>query len=126
MHCKSMRLTLLRAGLGTRAVRSGNVRSGRSCLHRACRRALAEPGREVGDKRRRPAAAPNVAYCRVDILFGENANQNINIRVGLPLSTLDGGSGGVQGAWNGRTQGSAGAGVLADASRLPLLSTQAM
>jgi hypothetical protein len=46
----------------------------------------------------------------VNIVFGTNPNQNINIRVGLPLSAADGGSGGVQGAWNGRTQGVGGGG----------------
>ncbi len=57
-----------------------------------------------------PASGPNVAHCRVDILYGESAEQNINVRVGLPLNSLDGGSGGVQGAWNGRTQGIGGGG----------------
>jgi hypothetical protein len=52
-----------------------------------------------------PAAGSNVAYCKVSILYGTNASQNINIFVGLPLNTLDGGTGGIQGAWNGRTQG---------------------
>src|SRR5262245_66413979 len=52
-----------------------------------------------------PASGPNVAYCRVQFLYGTNPNQNINIVVGLPLSAADGGSGRVQGAWNGRTQG---------------------
>src|SRR6185503_21322077 len=57
-----------------------------------------------------PAAGNNVAYCQVNILYGENDSQNINIRVGLPLNSLDGGTGGVQGAWNGRTQGIGGGG----------------
>jgi hypothetical protein len=52
-----------------------------------------------------PATGPNVAYCKVSLLYGTNPNQNINIEVGLPLSAADGGSGGVQGAWNGRTEG---------------------
>lgn len=50
------------------------------------------------------------SYCQVNILYGENADQNINIRVGLPLNSVDGGTGGVQGAWNGRTQGIGGGG----------------
>ena len=54
----------------------------------------------------------NVSFCQVDIRFGTNPNQNINIRVGLPLNSLDGGTGGVQGAWNGRTQGIGGGGCL--------------
>ena len=59
-----------------------------------------------------PAAGANVEHCRVDILYGENPEQNINIRVGLPLNSLDGGSGGLpgMGAWNGRTQGIGGGG----------------
>jgi hypothetical protein len=52
----------------------------------------------------------NKAFCQVDILFGTNPDQNINIRVGLPLNARDGGTGGVQGAWNGRTQGIGGGG----------------
>jgi hypothetical protein len=60
-----------------------------------------------------PASPPNVAYCRVDLLHGTSAEQNINIRVGLPLNSLDGGSGGVEGAWNGRTQGVEGAAARA-------------
>jgi hypothetical protein len=57
-----------------------------------------------------PASGPNVAYCQVNILFGTHPDQNINIRVGLPLNNADGGAGGVQGAWNGRTQGLGGGG----------------
>jgi len=57
-----------------------------------------------------PAAGANVSYCQVNVLYGTNPNQNINIRVGLPLNSLDGGTGGVQGAWNGRTQGIGGGG----------------
>src|SRR5215472_18968919 len=58
------------------------------------------------------ASGSNKAFCQVDILFGTNPNQNINIRVGLPLNARDGGTGGVQGAWNGRTQGIGGGGCL--------------
>jgi hypothetical protein len=57
-----------------------------------------------------PAAGINVAYCSVSLLYGTNPNQNINIVVGLPLSLADGGRGGVQGAWNGRTEGLGGGG----------------
>jgi hypothetical protein len=57
-----------------------------------------------------PPAGPDVGYCKVSLLYGTNPNQNINIVVGLPLSSADGGSGGVQGAWNGRTQGLGGGG----------------
>jgi hypothetical protein len=57
-----------------------------------------------------PASGPNVAYCQVNIRYGANPGQNVNIRVGLPLNSIDGGSGGVQGAWNGRTQGIGGGG----------------
>ena len=57
-----------------------------------------------------PAAGNNVSYCQVNVLYGTSAEQNINVRVGLPLGPLDGGSGGVVGAWNGRTQGIGGGG----------------
>ncbi|HJS77697.1 MAG TPA: tannase/feruloyl esterase family alpha/beta hydrolase [Burkholderiales bacterium] len=50
------------------------------------------------------------SYCQVNILYGESDAQNINIRVGLPLNSVDGGTGGVEGAWNGRTQGIGGGG----------------
>ena len=56
------------------------------------------------------ASGSNKSYCQVDILYGTNSDQNINIRVGLPLNSLDGGSGGVEGVWNGRTQGIGGGG----------------
>jgi hypothetical protein len=57
-----------------------------------------------------PASGRNAAYCQVNLLYGTNPNQNIHIRVGLPLNSSDGGSGGVQGAWNGRTEGLGGGG----------------
>jgi hypothetical protein len=57
-----------------------------------------------------PAAGNNVSYCQVNVLYGTSEQQNINVRVGLPLGPLDGGSGGVVGAWNGRTQGIGGGG----------------
>jgi len=56
------------------------------------------------------AAGSNLSFCQVDVLYGTSAQQNINVRVGLPLGPLDGGSGGVVGAWNGRTQGIGGGG----------------
>jgi hypothetical protein len=37
------------------------------------------------------AAAVLCFTTQVDILFGTNANQNINIRVGLPLTAMDDG-----------------------------------
>jgi hypothetical protein len=71
---------------------------------------LGAPGVKSVNSQIIAASGPNVAYCQVNILYGENPNQNINIRVGLPLSELDRGTGGVQGAWNGRTQGIGGGG----------------
>jgi len=56
------------------------------------------------------ANGANASFCQVDVLFGTSPAQNINIRVGLPLNSIDGGTGGVQGAWNGRTQGVGGGG----------------
>ena len=71
---------------------------------------LATPGVKSANSQIIPAAGANVAYCQVNILYGTNPDQNINIRVGLPLNSVDGGTGGVQGAWNGRTQGIGGGG----------------
>jgi hypothetical protein len=69
-----------------------------------------KPGIKSAESHLVAAAGANAAYCQVNILYGDNADQNINIRVGLPLNTVDGGAGGVQGAWNGRTQGIGGGG----------------
>jgi len=71
---------------------------------------LGAPGVKSVNSQIIAASGANVSYCQVNILYGENPDQNINIRVGLPLSELDGGTGGVQGAWNGRTQGIGGGG----------------
>jgi len=59
-----------------------------------------------------PAAGANLAYCNVQINVSDLAGpaygyyagtqQSINVGIGLPLNSADGGSGGVQGAWNGR------------------------
>src|SRR5215813_10587314 len=54
--------------------------------------------------------AAGTQYCNVTLVYGTNSNQNITIVVGLPLSAADGGTGGVQGNWNGRTQGLGGGG----------------
>lgn len=49
---------------------------------------------------------PFPAYCEVNLtLFPA-----INVRVGLPLSSADGGTGGVEGAWNGKLQNLGGGG----------------
>src|SRR6516225_8437172 len=54
--------------------------------------------------------AAGTQYCNVTLVYGTNSNQNITIVVGLPLSAADGGTGGVQGNWNGRTEGLGGGG----------------
>src|SRR5262245_19002826 len=56
------------------------------------------------------AAPASVKFCNVTLVYGTNPDQNITIAVGLPLNATDGGNGGVQGAWNGRTQGLGGGG----------------
>jgi len=71
---------------------------------------LGAPGVKSVNSQIIAASGSNVSYCQVNILYGTNANQNINIRVGLPLNTIDGGTGGAQGAWNGRTQATGGGG----------------
>lgn len=49
-----------------------------------------------------------VSRCEVNLQLGPE--QEINIRVGLPLNANDGGTGGVQGAWNGKVQNLGGGG----------------
>jgi hypothetical protein len=66
---------------------------------------------------------PNVAFCQVDVVYGTSPDQNINIRVGLPLNSLDGGAGGVEGAWNGRTQGLGGGGCAGSLNVAPAVNT---
>jgi feruloyl esterase len=51
--------------------------------------------------------APN-RYCLVNL----TQYHAINIRVGLPLNVTDGGTGGVQGAWNGKVQHQGGGGFV--------------
>jgi Tannase and feruloyl esterase len=61
-----------------------------------------------------------VPYCRVDFTFsGESGpsagylpgqSEQIKIRVGLPLSTADGGTDGLKGAWNGKNRDLGGGG----------------
>src|SRR5439155_100630 len=43
--------------------------------------------------------------------YAVGQNQRIGIRVGLPLNSLDGGTGGVQGAWNGKVRNIGGGGL---------------
>src|SRR5262245_4774895 len=57
-----------------------------------------------------PAPPGNVTYCRVTLVYSTDPSQNITIVVGLPLNAADGGTGGIQGAWNGRTEGLGGGG----------------
>src|SRR5262245_1314095 len=67
-----------------------------------------------------PASGVNAAYCQIDFTLstegGRSAGyqsgqiEQIKIRVGLPLSVADGGSGGVQGAWDGKNRDLGGGG----------------
>ena len=44
--------------------------------------------------------------------YAEGQSQRIRIRVGLPRNTVDGGSGGVLGSWNGKVQNLGGGGLV--------------
>jgi hypothetical protein len=67
-----------------------------------------------------PAAGGHLSYCLVNITVSDlsgpqngylpGQKQQINVGIGLPLSTDDGGSGGTQGSWNGRIQDLGGGG----------------
>ena len=61
-----------------------------------------------------PAAGGNAAYCQVNLTdrtlvgpqygYADGETSKFQIRVGLPLNSTDGGTGGVQGAWNGKIE----------------------
>lgn len=53
-----------------------------------------------------PATGTTPAYCQVNL----TQYHAINIRVGLPLSAADGGTGGIRGAWNGKVENLGGGG----------------
>ena len=67
------------------------------------------------------AAGTNAARCEANFIYSarggpadgyaEGQNQRIVLRVGLPLNSMDGGAGGVQGAWNGKVQNLGGGGL---------------
>jgi feruloyl esterase len=67
-----------------------------------------------------PATPVSAAYCQVNFTFsGESGpeagylagqNEQIRIRVGLPLNSRDGGTGGLEGAWTGRNRDLGGGG----------------
>src|SRR5215472_1088411 len=69
-----------------------------------------------------PAAGPNAAYCKVHLQFSSRSgpaygyavgeSQTIGVNVGLPLNSVDGGAGGLQGAWNGRVENLGGGGQI--------------
>jgi hypothetical protein len=75
-----------------------------------------------------PASGTNAARCEANFIFsgrgGPEAgyavgqNQRIGIRVGFPLNTLDGGAGGVQGAWNGKVRNIGGGGLAGNLSSI--------
>jgi hypothetical protein len=70
--------------------------------------AMTSPGTQSVTAVVQPAAGSNVAYCRVAVHY----IRDINIVVGLPLSAADGGTGGVQGAWNGKIRNIGGGGSV--------------
>jgi hypothetical protein len=68
-----------------------------------------------------PAAGANSARCEANFIYSDRGgpaagyavgqNQRIGIRVGFPLNVADGGSGRVQGAWNGKVRNIGGGGL---------------
>jgi hypothetical protein len=69
-----------------------------------------------------PATATNAAYCNVRFQYSAKSgpadgyapgeSQTIGIGIGLPLNSTDGGTGGVQGAWNGKVENLGGGGLV--------------
>jgi len=68
------------------------------------------------------ATGSNAAYCNVQLTYSAIADtaygyaqgeaQAIKLGIGLPVNTTDGGTGGAQGAWNGRIQNLGGGGLV--------------
>ena len=114
MHSPFMRFVCLTVGLAGFALLAPlAAHAAVPCIELATNPAnglVGAPGVKSVNSQVVAASGTNVAHCQVNILYGTNPDQNINIRVGLPLNSVDGGSGGVQGAWNGRTQGIGGGG----------------
>jgi hypothetical protein len=77
-----------------------------------------------------PATASDLSYCMVNITVSDLAGvkdgylphqkQMIEITIGLPLNSADGGSGAVQGNWNGRIEDLGGGGYQGTVTLLPL------
>src|SRR5437899_146124 len=71
---------------------------------------------------------PNAARCEANFIYSAKGgpasgyavgqNQRIGIVVGFPLNTLDGGSGAVQGAWNGKVRNIGGGGLQGNLSSI--------
>src|SRR6266436_1634845 len=69
---------------------------------------------------------PNAARCEAKFIYSARGgpasgyavgqNQRIGIVVGFPLNTFDGGSGAVQGAWNGKVRNIGGGGLQGNLS----------
>lgn len=74
------------------------------------------------------AAGTNAARCEANFIYSDRGgprdgyavgqNQRIGIRVGFPLNSLDGGSGNVQGAWNGKVRNIGGGGLQGSLSSI--------
>ena len=74
------------------------------------------------------ASGSNAARCEANFIYSAKGgpadgyavgqNQRIGIRVGFPLNSLDGGSGGVQGAWNGKVRNIGGGGLQGNLSAI--------
>jgi feruloyl esterase len=68
------------------------------------------------------ASPTHQAYCNVQFIYSSRGGlaagydvgqvQHIGIGIGLPLNAADGGTGGVQGAWNGKIQNLGGGGLI--------------
>lgn len=77
-----------------------------------------------------PAAGTNAARCEANFIYSDpeligpeggyavGQHQRIGIRVGFPLNVADGGSGGVQGAWNGKVRNIGGGGLQGNLSSI--------
>jgi hypothetical protein len=108
--------------LGTTALLPSPSKAATPSCSALAAQVLTNPDISAATSAVQPAAGANLSYCLVNITYSHLAgpmagylpgqSQTVKIGIGLPLSTADGGSGGVQGNWNGRIEDLGGGGYV--------------
>ena len=81
-----------------------------------------------------PPPSVNKPFCDVHFIYSSRGgprhgyavgqDQRIGLRIALPLSGMDGGTGGVQGAWNGKVQNLGGGGLVGNVANTTAMAGQ--